>query len=225
MDNPLDFTVGSTIEILQKRMVIYDCDDFTYDFYKREFEISMQRDMSIYALLNKPKPESTLVKPPPHTITSVGTPEDSLQNCLHLQPKAPKRDLRKLLDYAGKNVRFEAKMRSTRPEENGRRFVITYHLADDTMTIFEPYIANCGRMSSRFLIKSKVAKKQPQVNGEPDYFTIDDFYIGCILRIHGFEFEITGADERVRKYLEHVDHPIPKHTEASLRQYFYGQKE
>ena len=116
-------------------------------------------------------------------------------------------------------------MRSTRPEENGRRFVITYHLADDTMTIFEPYIPNCGRMSSRFLIKSKVAKIQPKVDGEPDYFTIDDFYIGCILRIHGFEFEITGADERVRKYLEHVDHPIPKHTEASLRQYFYGQKE
>ena len=99
---PLDFTVGSTIEILQKRMVIYDCDDFTYDFYKHQFEVEMQRDMSIYALLSKPKPESTLVKPPPHTITSVGTPEDSLQNCLHLQPKAPKRDLRKLLSYAGK---------------------------------------------------------------------------------------------------------------------------
>ena len=99
---PLDFIVGSTIEILQKRMVIYDCDDFTYDFYKHQFEVQMNRDMSIYALLSKPKPESTLVKPPPHTITSVGTPEDSLQNCLHLQPKAPKRDLRKLLSYAGK---------------------------------------------------------------------------------------------------------------------------
>ena len=81
---PLDFIVGSTIEILQKRMVIYDCDDFTYDFYKHQFEVQMNRDMSIYALLSKPKPESTLVKPPPHTITSVGTPEDSLQNCLHL---------------------------------------------------------------------------------------------------------------------------------------------
>lgn len=114
-------------------------------------------------------------------------------------------------------------MRSLRSEDDGRRFVITYHLADDTMTIFEPYIPNSGRMSSRFLIKSKVAKQKPQVNGEPDYFTIDDFYIGCRLRIHGFDFEITGADERVRKYLDHVDHPLPKHTEASLRQYFYGQ--
>ena len=122
------------------------------------------------------------------------------------------------------NVRFEAKMRSLRPEEEGRRFVITYHLADDTMTIFEPYIPNSGRMSTRFLIKSKVPKSQAKVNGEPDYFTIDDFYIGCRLRIHGHDFEITGADERVRKYLDTVDHPLPKHTEASLRHYFYGQQ-
>ena len=83
-------------------MVIYDCDDFTHNFYKNEFEYEMERNKDIYALLSKPKPESTLVKPPPHTITSVGTPEDSLQNCLHLQPKAPKRNLKKLLDYAGK---------------------------------------------------------------------------------------------------------------------------
>ena len=93
------------------------------------------------------------------------------------------------------------------------------------MTIFEPHIPNSGTMSTRFLVKSKVAKLKPKVNGEPDYFTIDDFYIGCRLRIHGFDFEIVGADERVRKYLDKVDHPLPKHTEASLRHYFYGKTE
>ena len=62
----------------------------------------MDRNADYEALLNKVRPSSTLVKPPPHTITSVGTPEDSIQNCLSLQPKAPKRDLKKLLKYAGK---------------------------------------------------------------------------------------------------------------------------
>jgi len=51
----------------------------------------------------------------------------------------------------------------------------------------------------------------------------DDIHIGCRMKIHGHDFEITGADERVRKYLDEVNHPIPKHTEASLRQYFYGK--
>ena len=66
-------------------------------------------------------------------------------------------------------------MRSLRQEDDGRRFVITYHLADDTMTIFEPLPPNSGRMTARFLVKSKVPKPMPKVNGEPDYFTIGKY--------------------------------------------------
>ena len=83
-------------------MIIFDCDDFTHDFYRREFDVDMARNVTIPGFKSMSPPESTLVKPPPHTITSVGTPEDSLQNCLHLQPKAPLRNLNKLLEYAGK---------------------------------------------------------------------------------------------------------------------------
>ena len=35
----------------------------------------------------------------------------------------------------------------------------------------------CMATITRFLVKSKVAKLKPKVNGEPDYFTIDNFYI------------------------------------------------
>ena len=38
-------------------------------------------------------------------------------------------------------------------------------------------------------------------------------------------FEIVGADERVRKYLDNVGQPLPKHTKASPRHYFYGKTE
>ena len=94
--------VGSIVEVLHKSMIIYDCDEYTSEYYKKKYGIEMERNADYEALLNKVKPKSTLVKPPPHTITSVGTPEDSMQNCLSLQPKAPKRDLKKLLHYAGK---------------------------------------------------------------------------------------------------------------------------
>ena len=99
---PLDFMVGSIVEVLHKSMIIYDCDEYTSEYYKKKYGIEMERNADYEALLNKVKPKSTLVKPPPHTITSVGTPEDSMQNCLSLQPKAPKRDLKKLLHFAGK---------------------------------------------------------------------------------------------------------------------------
>ena len=80
-------------------MTIYDCDDYTHAHYQQSYNVDMDRNLPIN---DKSKPEYTLVKPPPHTITSVGKEEDSIQNCLHLQPKTPKRNLKKLLDYAGK---------------------------------------------------------------------------------------------------------------------------
>jgi hypothetical protein len=54
---------------------------------------------------------------------------------------------------------------------------MTSHLTGDMLK--EVFMA----MSTRFLVNSKVAKLKPKVNGEPDYFTIDDLYIGCHFRI------------------------------------------
>ena len=41
---------------------------------------------------------------PAHGFTSVGTAEDSIQNCRYLRPRAPKRDVKKLLEHAGKVI-------------------------------------------------------------------------------------------------------------------------
>ena len=44
---------------------------------------------------------------------------------------------------------------------------------------------------------------------------------GSNLIVHGRKFEIVSADERVLKYInENEVPPLPKHTQASLRQYF-----
>ena len=39
---------------------------------------------------------------PPHGETSIGRAEDSVQNCLRLRPRAPRKDLKKFLQYSGK---------------------------------------------------------------------------------------------------------------------------
>ena len=47
------------------------------------------------------------------------------------------------------------------------------------------------------------------------------FYLGSNLIVYGRKFEIMSADERVLKYInENEVPPLPKHTQASLRQYF-----
>ena len=47
------------------------------------------------------------------------------------------------------------------------------------------------------------------------------FNPGSNLIVHGRKFEVVSADERVLKYInENEVPPLPKHTQASLRQYF-----
>ena len=52
-----------------------------------------------------------------------------------------------------KMLRFEAHLESIWPSDKGRKFVFTYYLADDTVSIFEPVPPNAGRPGGRFLIR------------------------------------------------------------------------
>ena len=78
-------------------------------------------------------------------------------------------------------LRFEAKMVTpwAHQHDSERRFVFTYHLSDDTFSIFEPQRPNSGsRFGGKYLERCKVARPRRRVDGEPDYYRIDDFYIG-----------------------------------------------
>ena len=44
------------------------------------------------------------------------------------------------------------------PEDQGRRFIISYHLSNDTMTIYEPPVRNSGVIGGKFLEHTRVAK-------------------------------------------------------------------
>ena len=81
---------------------------------------------------------------PPHCGAAVGSLEDSLQNCLSLAPKQPKKDLKKMLDNAGKSLRFSAKLVSVIPSDQHRRFIVTFYLEDDSLAIFEEARNNSG---------------------------------------------------------------------------------
>lgn len=73
---------------------------------------------------------------PPYT--GFGTEEDSLGSVTALRPKAPRKDFKKYIEYDGKVLRFAARMISDRPENQERKFTVSYFLADDTVLVFEP---------------------------------------------------------------------------------------
>lgn len=90
---------------------------------------------------------------------------------------------------------------SPRPEDKGRRFIISYRLADDMLTIFEPQGKNSGIIGGKFLERTRVAKPGSTVES-PSFYGPQDFYIGAVIDIFKHRFIITNADAYVLKFME-----------------------
>lgn len=63
-----------------------------------------------------------------------------------------------MLENDNKVLRYEAKMESSRQEDRDRRFIISYRLADDMISIFEPQQRNSGIIGGKFLERTRIAK-------------------------------------------------------------------
>lgn len=133
-----DFIVGKPVTLLGRTFFIYDCDPFTRQYYKEKFGISdlLRIDVS------KKEPPPVKQELPPYN--GYGLVEDSAQNCFALIPKPPKRDVLKMLMNDNKVLRYLAALESPIPEDKDHRFVFSYFLATDTISIFEPPVHNSG---------------------------------------------------------------------------------
>lgn len=213
---PADFIVGETLFINGRKFLIFDCDDFTRSFYTKEFSYTQSENLfkNSAAPTDKPVPASKHATPP---FNGFGSLEDSLQNCMSLVPQPPKKDFIKMLENDGKVLRYEAKMLSCRAEDRDRRFIMSYRLSDDMITIFEPQQRNSGIIGGKFLERTRIAKPESDPEN-PIYYGIGDFAIGATITVLKHRFEITNADEYVLKYLETNATRFPQSTIDSLCQ-------
>jgi len=102
-----------------------------------------------------------------------GTPEDSLGSVLALKPKAPKVDMKKMFKQDMHVLRFEAGLVSTEPDDETRRFIISFYCGDDTIQIYEICDKNSGRIGGRFMERKKQTNP---TNGR--YYCEKDFVLG-----------------------------------------------
>merc|ERR1712110_45761 len=137
-------------------------------------------------------------------------------NCMSLVPQPPKKDFIKMLENDNKVLRYEAKMESSRSEDRDRRFIISYSLSNDMISIYEPQQRNSGIIGGKFLEKTRIAK--PGCDPEnPTFYGIGDFAIGATIVVLKHRFVITNADEYVLRYLETNADKFPQETTESLR--------
>uniref|UniRef100_A0A673TX02 EF-hand domain-containing protein 1 n=1 Tax=Suricata suricatta TaxID=37032 RepID=A0A673TX02_SURSU len=190
-----DFIVGKPLTILGRTFFIYDCDPFTRQYYKEKFGIS---DLPRIDVSKKEPPP---VKPELPPYNGYGQIEDSAQNCFVLIPKAPKKDVMKMLMDNGKVLRYLAALDSPNPEDKDRRFIFSYFLANDMITIFEPPVRNSGIIAGKYLGRTKVLKPSSSVEN-PIYYGPTDFFIGAVIEVFGRRFVILDTDDYVLKYME-----------------------
>ncbi|XP_030660135.1 EF-hand domain-containing protein 1 isoform X3 [Nomascus leucogenys] len=218
-----DFIVGKSLTILGRTFFIYDCDPFTRRYYKEKFGITDLPRIDV----SKQEPPPVKQELPPYN--GFGLVEDSAQNCFALIPKAPKKDVMKMLVNNNKVLRYLAVLaylliprrptcedkhwnlfracqrqkllESPIPEDKDRRFVFSYFLATDMISIFEPPVRNSGIIGGKYLRRTKVVKPYSTVDN-PIYYGPSDFFIGAVIEVFGHRFIILDTDEYVLKYME-----------------------
>jgi len=189
---PEDCMVGGSINVWGRKVVLYECDDFTQKFYEDFLGIDQMAsriDVSERPLVHRK------LHPPPHI--APGVPEDSVLSCQYLVPKQVKVDLAKLFTFSGEILRFECKMVNGEPEDECRRLVIAFYPQDDNTAVFEMPQRNSGHMGGKFADKRKIMNP---ATGK--YFALSDFYIGNTVTIAAQPLHIIRADERCLQFLE-----------------------
>ncbi|MEQ2193562.1 hypothetical protein XENOCAPTIV_003710 [Xenoophorus captivus] len=107
-----------------------------------------------------------------------GSLEDSLQNCLSLIPEPPKVNVVKRIENDHKVLRYTAQLDSPYSKDEGRRFILSYHLSNDMISIFEKPMRNSGIIGGKFLEKTRIPKPGSSVDN-PEFYSPADFAIGA----------------------------------------------
>ena len=114
-----------------------------------------------------------------------------------LIPKKPKIDFFKYVDNDRKILRYTSRFNTKIPEDEDRRFIISFYLADDTISVFEPAQKNSGFLEGPFLKRNKYKN----VDNNMDFITPQHLPVGGNVRINGYSFHVLGCDDYTTKYL------------------------
>ncbi|XP_008568706.1 PREDICTED: EF-hand domain-containing family member C2 [Galeopterus variegatus] len=205
-----DLSIGATINVWGRKVLLCDCDEFTKSYYKTKYGIENFTSISCKA----PPPPKIERKFPPYT--GFGSEEDSLRSCIGLVPTPHKRNFKKIAEkdsYGNISniLRFFAKLITDKCADVDRMFVISYFLSDDTISVFEPIERNSGFTGGMFLKRIRVKRPGQEVfkSELSEYITVEELYIGARVNVNGYLFHLLNADEYTLSYMEKNSDKFP----------------
>eukprot|EP00898_Chlorokybus_atmophyticus_P008294 jgi/Chlat1/8466/Chrsp80S00651 len=188
--------IGTYVRVYNRDFLLHDCDEFTRKYYNVRFGAEIEEfDPIDVSEAPEPIPKNEM---PPYN--GFGSREDSVQNCISLIPKPPKKDFYKLMANENKILRFTARMLGgdkVSETDQTRRFIVQFFLADDTVMIFEPPLRNSGVVGGKFLERGTLLSP-----GTASGYKMSDFCAGAHIEAYGRTFLLTDADEYTYNFME-----------------------
>ncbi|OBS72185.1 hypothetical protein A6R68_13237 [Neotoma lepida] len=205
-----DLSIGATINVWGRKVLICDCDEFTKTYYRTKYGID-----NFTAIPCKPPPLPKIErKYPPYT--GFGSEEDSFRSCVGLKPTPHRRNFRKLMELdsfgnISNTLRYFAKLVTDKCADMDRMFVIAFYLGDDTISVFEPIERNSGYTGGMFLKRSRVKKPGQEVfkSEFSEYIKAEELYIGATVNVNGYLFILLNADDYTLRYMENNTDKFP----------------
>ncbi|CAH1781543.1 unnamed protein product [Owenia fusiformis] len=198
-----DLQIGALINVYGRKFKLCDCDEFTKEYYKSKYGLNNFPEIPYKQPASERQPREF----PPYN--GFGSEEDSLCSCMGLIPKPPRRDFIKFMEKdrhgLDSNVlRFLARMDTTKPIDQDRRFIISYFMSDDTVLVFEPPVRNSGIIGGKFLERGRIKKPaQERYSTElSEYYNAPDLYVGAVVEFNNHRFVLIDADEYAFGYME-----------------------
>jgi len=187
-----DLALGGVVNVYGRELKVCRCDAWTKDFYMRN-----------YAMTNEDFPDIANgqyeVTPPPISppdYNGFGHEEDSLGSFLYLMPKVPKVDFKKQMENDGLNLRYLTKFANPQPEDKNRRFIVTYFMNNDTISIYEKFSRNSGFIGGSFLERGRV--KDPATG---EFYTTHDITVDTSIVLNFYKFEVLEADAFTQDFI------------------------
>ncbi|XP_069745401.1 EF-hand domain-containing family member C2 isoform X2 [Narcine bancroftii] len=198
-----DLMIGTVINVWGRKVVLCDCDEFTREYYRTKYGVE---DFTPVKYKSEPTTKVEREIPP---YNGFGSEEDSYNSTLSLEPKPPRRDFVKFMEKDRQGLesnvlRFSARLIINNEINNERKFILSYFLSDDTISMFEPPKLNSGVTGGKFLERGRIKKPGQELYKSElsEYFTQQDLFVGSKLCFYGNYFCLVDADEYTFCYME-----------------------
>lgn len=226
-----DIKIGQHLDIFNRQMFIYDADAFTKEYMLNEFGYSPDeikpydsRQRQIIEKASTWKDPDTLQQTTREfasklfhkDVHGIGSEEDTIGSCLSVHPIPPKKNFVRWMKYGDMSLKFVTKFVSYRGKpvhitDVDRKFLLTFYLADSSISIYEAMGATNAGFGARFKERGPLINQPETEKQECDeygrgrgniYYNFEDMFIGNTIEVNGCAMQIIETDSKSKAIME-----------------------